>query len=232
MAPRPPGRPREFDRDDALRQAAHLFWLHGFSGTSTRMLTAALRISSSSLYASFGTKAELFDEAVRAYALRYSAIYDRALGESTVTSVIQRLLLESVAEFTRTNEGHPGCLTNSGVMSDTSATLDVRAFVADLQRADEARLRDRLEQAALDGSLSQTVNPFDLAELIQTIWQGLSTRAELGASRDELLNVADLALQLISSVIQETVLDRPTGSSCQRAPDPRDEGSVVSRHED
>ncbi len=163
------------------------------------MLAATLGISSSSLYAAFGTKNELFDEAVRSYALRYSKIYDRALSEPTASGVIRRLLLESVDEFTRTDEGHPGCLTSSAVMSDASSTLDVRTYVADLQRADEARLRGRLEQAALDGTLAPTVHPAELAELVQTLWQGLSTRAELGAGRDELISVANLALALISS---------------------------------
>jgi AcrR family transcriptional regulator len=209
MASRPAGRPRAFDRDDALRRAAHLFWRHGFSGTSTRMLTAALGISSSSLYAAFGTKADLFDEAVRAYALRYSAIYDRALEEPTATGAIERLLSESVIEFTRTDEGHPGCLTSSAVMSDTSSTLDVRTFVAELQRADEARLRQHLERAAHEGTLSGAVDPSALAELVQTIWHGLSTRAELGASRDELARATGLALRLVSTAAHETT---PTGT--------------------
>lgn len=204
MASRPAGRPRTFDRGDALRQAAQLFWRHGFSGTSTRMLTATLGISSSSLYAAFGSKADLFEEAVRVYALRYSAIYDRSLREPTVIAMIERLLLESVAEFTRTVEGHPGCLTTSAVMSDTPSTLDVREFVADLQRSDEARLRRRLEQAAADGTLPGAVNSAQLADLVQTVWQGLSTRAELGASRDELSRVAGLAVALISNLTSET----------------------------
>ncbi len=187
-----------------MRQAAHLFWQHGFSGTSTRMLTATLRISSSSLYAAFGTKADLFNEAVRSYALRYSGIYDRALNEPTMTGMIERLLLDSVGEFTRTDEGHPGCLTSSAVMSDTSSTLDVRTYVADLQCADEARLRNRLAQAALGGTLSTAVHPAELAELVQTVWQGLSTRAELGASREELTSTTNLALTLISNLTHET----------------------------
>jgi AcrR family transcriptional regulator len=200
MASRPAGRPREFDRDAALRQAAHLFWQHGFSGTSTRQLTSALGISSSSLYAAFGTKAELFAEAVRVYALRYSAIYDRALQEASAAAVVERLLRESVAEFTRTDEGHPGCLTSSAVMSDASSTLDVRTYVADLQRSDEARLRARLEQESADGPLPGGATAAELAEFTQTVWQGLSTRAELGASRDELDGAVDFALRLISAV--------------------------------
>lgn len=162
------------------------------------MLTASLGISSSSLYAAFGTKAELFDEAVRTYALRYSAIYDRAVAEPTVDRVIERVLVDSVEEFSRSEEGHPGCLTSSAVMADTSATLDVRTYVAELQRSDEARLRDRIERAVLAGDVSASTEPAVLAELVQTVWQGLSARSELGAGREELLSVARLTLTLIS----------------------------------
>lgn len=189
---------REFDREDALRQAAHLFWRHGFSGTSTRMLTAVLGISSSSLYAAFGTKAALFDEAVRTYALRYSAIYEQAVAEPTLARVIERLLMDSVAEFSRADEGHPGCLTSSAVMADTSTTLDVRAYVAQLHRADQARLRARIEQAVSDGDLPTGTEPGLLAEFVQTVWHGLSTQADLGAGRAELVGLAGLAVALIS----------------------------------
>jgi AcrR family transcriptional regulator len=198
MTTRSAGRPRAFDRDLALREAARLFWQHGYSGTSTRTLTTALGISSSSLYAAFGTKAELFDEAVRTYALRYSAIYQRAVAEPSIERVIQRVLMDSIDEFNRSEEGHPGCLTSSAAMADTSATLDVRSYVADLQRADEARLRARIERAVLDGDLAATTNPAALAEFVQTIWQGLSVRSELGATRQQLVDVADLALTLIN----------------------------------
>lgn len=160
------------------------------------MLTASLGISSSSLYAAFGTKGELFDEAVRIYALRYSAIYDRAVAEPTVGRVIERVLVDSVDEFSRSEEGHPGCLTSSAAMADTSATLDVRTYVAELQRCDEARLRARIERGVLDGDIAAAADPAVLAKFVQTVWQGLSARSELGAGREELLGVARLALAL------------------------------------
>lgn len=210
MTGRTAGRLRAFDRDYALRQAAHLFWRYGFSGTSTRMLTAGMGISSSSLYAAFGTKAALFDEVVRTYAKRYSAIYDRALREPTIDGAIESLLVESVIEFTRTDEGHPGCLTTSAVMSDSSASLDVRGYVIELQRSDQERLRERLEQAAGEGMLTDSVDPTTLAEFVHTIWQGLSTRAELGASREELLSAAALGVTCIVNTLRRGAKLRPS----------------------
>ncbi len=161
------------------------------------MLTAALGISSSSLYAAFGTKSALFDEAIRTYALRYSAIYERAVREPTLDAVFERVLIDSVHEFGRVDQGHPGCLTSSAAMSDTSKTLDVREYVAELQRADEGRLYARVERALREGEALATTDPAALTGLVQTMWQGLSARAELGAGREELLAIAALALDSI-----------------------------------
>jgi len=36
------GRPRTFDRDQAVEQALHLFWQHGYDATSLAQLKAGL----------------------------------------------------------------------------------------------------------------------------------------------------------------------------------------------
>ncbi|MGW7636579.1 TetR/AcrR family transcriptional regulator [Streptomyces decoyicus] len=70
----------------------------GYSGTSTRDLTAALGLSTSSLYAAFGSKAGLFEEAVRTYAERYREIYRQAVAEKDLRTVIDQILIDSVHE--------------------------------------------------------------------------------------------------------------------------------------
>jgi AcrR family transcriptional regulator len=214
METRAAGRPREFDRDEALRAAALLFWKHGFSGTSTRGLSTALGISSSSLYAAFGSKSDLFNEAVRTYAQRYSAIYDAALAEPTLEKVVSRVLLDSAREFGRTADGHPGCLTSSAVMADASSTLDVRKYVTDLQHRDEERLRERMEREVAAGEASRVIEPAALAGLVQTLWHGLAARADLGASPEELVSAAESAIACLPITLPTSARRvRPRGSS-------------------
>ncbi|MFS4517744.1 TetR/AcrR family transcriptional regulator, partial [Delftia tsuruhatensis] len=61
------GRPREFDRDQALERAMLAFWRRGYEGTSMADLVQALGIASARIYAAFGSKQDLFREAVQHY---------------------------------------------------------------------------------------------------------------------------------------------------------------------
>lgn len=192
------GRPSTFSRDRALLGAARLFWRHGYSGTSTRALTTELGISTSSLYAAFGSKAGLFEEAVRTYAERYREIYQSAVTEPEALGVIERVLVDSVGEFTQSSDVHPGCLISSAALADSTSTLDARAYVADLQASNAEALLTRLRQAANDGELRRGISPETLTSFIQSVWHGLSAQSNLGTGRDELLETARLALRLIA----------------------------------
>src|ERR671915_96387 len=66
-------RPRSFDRDVALEKAMLLFWEKGYEETSIGDLTKAMGIAAPSLYAAFGDKRALFDEAVALYEPRQGA---------------------------------------------------------------------------------------------------------------------------------------------------------------
>ncbi|QTT76781.1 TetR/AcrR family transcriptional regulator [Streptomyces mobaraensis NBRC 13819 = DSM 40847] len=191
------GRPRAFDRDRVILEAARLFWRSGYSGTSTRALTAALGLSTSSLYAAFGSKAGLFEEAVRTYAERYREIYRRAVAEPDLPTVVERVLVDSVLEFTQPEDTHPGCLLSSAVMTDSTSTLDTSAHYAELHTWNERALRARVGRAVGDGEIAAATDAAALAGLVQSVVHGLSVRARLGADREDLLATARLAQKAI-----------------------------------
>jgi len=61
------GRPVEFDRNVALEEAMQLFWSRGYEATSLPELLERMGIARSSFYQSFGSKQDLFLEAVERY---------------------------------------------------------------------------------------------------------------------------------------------------------------------
>ncbi|BBY28717.1 TetR/AcrR family transcriptional regulator [Mycolicibacterium sediminis] len=179
-------RPREFDRATALHDAMNLFWQRGgYDRTSVSQLTAAMGISSPSLYGTFGGKRELFDEAVTQYAQRPNAPVAQAISAPTAREVVARMLEGAVAEYT--DPDHPlGCLINA----DPS--------LGDRRDEGRALIADRLDRAARDGDLPADVDPDALAEFLVVLLNGLAGRARDGVPRERLLAVTDIARRAVT----------------------------------
>src|SRR6187431_311201 len=86
------GRPRAFDRDQALELALDVFWRKGYEGASLSDLTEAMGINRPSLYAAFGNKEELFRKALDRYGEGPASYVAQALAEPTARLVIEKLL--------------------------------------------------------------------------------------------------------------------------------------------
>ncbi|AUS78448.1 TetR/AcrR family transcriptional regulator [Actinoalloteichus sp. AHMU CJ021] len=188
------GRRRGFDRDEALLTATRLFWERGYDGTSLADLTGAMGISPSSFYAAFGDKRTVFAEAVLGYMRRYTAIYVDAAGEPTARAAVERLLRDSVDEFT--DEDRPmGCLTVSAAMTGGADTIDVRRTLEEQQVALTAVVRERIERDLASGALGAEVDPEAWTEWVRVVWEGLSNQANAGTPRERLHEVVTLALR-------------------------------------
>jgi AcrR family transcriptional regulator len=189
----PGGRPRAFDADAALDRALEVFWTHGYEGASLTDLTAAMGINRPSLYAAFGTKEELFAQALRRYVRGPAAFAGAALSAPTFRELAERLILGSV-ELTAGDGTPRGCLTVKGAHACGPGAERARRHATAVRDAAEAALRDRL--ARLD-DLPAGTDPATLARLLHTITDGIAVQAAAGAPRAALEGVAAAALRLL-----------------------------------
>lgn len=189
------GRPREFDADEALDKALHVFWRQGYEGASLSDLTEAMGISRPSLYAAFGNKEDLFRSALDRYAEHGPGTIQRdALNEPTARDVVKRLL--HGAAHCLTDPSNPrGCLSVQGALSCGEAAETIKAELCKRRAAGEAALGERFERARASGDLAADSDPRALARYVMTVQQGMSVQAAGGASREDLLAVADMALR-------------------------------------
>lgn len=190
------GRPRTFDTDVALEAALQLFWRHGYEGTSLSALTAAMGVNVPSLYAAFGNKESLFKRAVERYLENPASYVGRALREPTARGVAERLLYGAI-EMTFDSKHPDGCLLVNGGLATSPSGEPIRAELARRRAAGEAAVRKRLERAVREGDLPRDTDPAQLARFLMTVVWGMSVQAVGGATRQQLKDVADMALRAI-----------------------------------
>jgi AcrR family transcriptional regulator len=186
------GRPRSFCKTQALQSAMQVFWRKGYEGTTITDLTKAIGINSPSLYAAFGSKKELFQAVVVHYDAQLNAFMDEVLAAARARDVAT-LLLQGVASLVTDTKGNnpPGSLLVQSGMSCSDSTIP--AVIARHRARWEKILCERFSRAQAEGDLSAATDPSGLARYIMAVAIGMSVLATEGASREDLLAMAEMA---------------------------------------
>ncbi|KUL95571.1 TetR family transcriptional regulator [Bosea sp. WAO] len=188
------GRPRSFDRDNALHRAMMLFWEKGFQGTSMSELTTAIGINAPSLYAAFGSKDALYREAMALYEQGDGIELGRQIAEApSAKAAVEAYLMRSAALFTR--PGKPaGCMVVLSVIHGAGTSSQTGAALRDARAEAQTIIEARLRQAVEAGELPATCDPAGIASFYITVQQGMSIRARDGATLPELEAIAQSAM--------------------------------------
>jgi AcrR family transcriptional regulator len=189
------GRPPVFDRDAALEQAMKLFWERGYQGTSFDELIAAMGISASSFYNSFGSKEDLYCEASRSYLDSAGRWFFGILNDETTDTktAFARLFATTAEEFTRGD--HPlGCMISLAGTHTPPAMKNIRELMAEHRAFSEGAMAARIEQGVAHGDVPGDTDIGALAAYYSTVARGLAVQARDGASRERLAEIGRLAM--------------------------------------
>jgi AcrR family transcriptional regulator len=190
---KPRGRPRSFDRDQALERAMHVFWRQGYEATSVSDLTHAMGINPPSLYAAFGDKGHLYLEALELYRQRRLESVARWFGEEpTARAAVRRLLTEAARELVRAEAPRGSMLVLS--MTQCSAA-SLQPALAERRGSARAILKARIDRGIREGELPRGTDSNALTDFYSAVLQGMSLQAHDGASRKRLLATAETAMR-------------------------------------
>ncbi|MEG2877427.1 MAG: helix-turn-helix domain-containing protein [Comamonas sp.] len=195
------GRPREFDRDQALERAMLAFWQRGYEGTSMADLVQALGIASARIYAAFGSKQALFREAVQRYESGAGCFADKALAdEAQVRESIARMLTDAATVYTE--PGQPqGCMVVMAAINFAQENAEVAAWLADHRRQRTQSIIDRLQRARDEGQLRPATDVQALGDFYATQLHGISVQARDGVARARLLAACEVAMGALDQAL-------------------------------
>ncbi|MGE0564301.1 MAG: TetR/AcrR family transcriptional regulator [Pseudolabrys sp.] len=182
------GRPRAFDRDEALRAAMTVFWDKGYEGASLEELQAAMgSISPPSFYAAFGSKERLFFEVVDLYVEEVGSRPTRALENApTARAGVEAMLREAVDIYSDPDTPH-GCLVIMSAVNCAPANKSVQDRMRGYRVHAPDLIRNRLKRGVAEGNVPKGIDLEPLVSLYTNFVYGLPMRARDGASRKDML---------------------------------------------
>ncbi len=187
-------RPREFEVDEALRDAAEVFRTKGYHATSLEDLIEGTGLAKGSLYKAFHDKKSLFLGALDLYSEETWKSFSSTLNAPGSPSEAIRQTLIGYIERARTTSGSAGCLiTNTavelGAQDEETAAHVRRSFE---RRTDLFEAAVRNAQAA--GEVDPRRDPRALADFLEMTVLGLRVLIKAGPDPAQLRRAVDVAM--------------------------------------
>jgi len=179
------GRPKTFDKDEALQKAMYYFWEHGYESAGLADLLTVMEIRKSSFYQTFESKELLFRQSLELYtrnAVTYFNTQKEIHGAKGALIELMQMLLQEVQDTGKSR----GCLVmNSG--NESYAKFGhlsplVRAKFKDFQKV----FMGFIVEGQASGEISNKTDPFVLVTVYQSILNGASAMVRAGAGEAEI----------------------------------------------
>lgn len=197
IAKRPRGRPRAYDPQVALRQAADVFWKSGYSGTSLDDITAATGMNRPSLRAAFGDKRAIYLKALADYRDRKFIAIRGALESGLVLKDALMRTYDAALSIYFSGDGPArGCFVVGPAITE-AMDPEIQRTVMDGLRMIDANFEARLRLARDAGELEKDADVGALALLASATMHTIAMRARAGASRKDLRKLALKATGMI-----------------------------------
>lgn len=191
------GRPREFDRTEALEAALKVFWQKGYEPASVAELCEAMKLKPPSMYCTFGNKAALFLEAIRHYEETYwSEPAQRFLAEPDIYKAVADFFNAATRILLAPNLPC-GCMVVLAAVNIAPKETEIIAVINGLRHETEEMFATRLARAISDGQIPTDTDVPALAKALNTFLEGLSLQARDGLFLSQLLALARFSLNLL-----------------------------------
>lgn len=192
-------RKREFNTEEALDAAMHVFWLKGFEATSLTDLTTAMGIQRPSLYAAFGDKMELFEHVLRRYTNSHAAQIRAMLGHGESVREAFRAVFDWItSEKKKVNASH-GCFCINTMVELAPHDQKFAVLTREHQMYLTVIFREALEKGQQNGELPGELNAVLVAQSLVVSMIGLTVLMKSGPDRSFIEQSIQAALAILDN---------------------------------
>lgn len=193
------GRPRQFDRKKALAAALELFWTQGYRQTTTAQLCRAMGINSPSLYCAFGSKSELFMEALKYYRRVYwSKAFEDFVAEKDIYVATRNLFLEA-ARILLLPEAPCGCMAVIAGLTLPEKECDIKILINEMRESIKSMFRNKLMDAIKSEQIPVRSDIPAITGSLINYFEGLTLQATDNLCLAELQAIASRGVLLLPS---------------------------------
>src|SRR5258707_4377102 len=187
-------RPKECDRETALREAIQVFCDGGFEGTSTDDLLRGMGISRQSMYDTFGDKRALYLEALRHYITERVANQIRIL--SAAASALKGLEATlNAAAIAGTKEGSSGCMGLGAISEFGRSDHEIASLIDTAERTLQSALLHRIDEGKSRGEISAVADTRATTDFLRATFSAIKLAARGGASPPNPPNIAAMGIR-------------------------------------
>ena len=171
------------------------FWNEGYAAARLDDICDQAGLSKPSLYAAFGDKDALYEQALDRYAEVFRGRVIAALSKATTPSEVAERYFKAVAGILTDRRLPLGCLR----VNTSSECAEARPSLAKVAQDQRNGTRDYL-QVLLQGLGLTNQKGLDLANLMVTLSDGLAAGARAGATPAQTRKTADLATLSVTTL--------------------------------
>ncbi len=187
----------EFDKEQVLKQAMNVFWEKGYNGTSMQDLVDTTGLNRSSIYNSFGSKLELYQNTLSHYQKETGGMFRKALLKANNPLEAIRLIFEGfLPEILVDNHGK-GCFSMNCKAEMGNQDKDIKKWLLDTQEHTLSIFQGLIRDGQDQGVINKNQDCKSYAYFIFNIFQGFRMTGILVKDKMVLQQIIDNTISII-----------------------------------
>lgn len=192
------GRPSKINKDQAVEQVMNNIWNDGYDASSVKSLSENLGITRSSFYNAFGTRDNLFEQALHLYVQQSPDYAFLSANKTTPILPLLTQVFKNICKVRAADQETRGCMIINTIIElcpsdNPTAKLVTAALLGSVDKVSEL-----LQWAKNSGELPEDTDVETLALSVQNAIIGLNVMCKIVTEEEKLWKTAQHTLKALN----------------------------------